>query len=132
LVPPCGIKLQRIRRHERRRIRQPTDGLIACPALRDRPGENALRSARTNLIAPSWGRKDADHKSGGPRYPAPQNRAPQYYFRASRRCCVRFRREYRGGSTSGKPVIHQSGLFPGAPSFALNIRASRSDRIAIR
>ena len=25
LVPPCGIKLQRIRRHERRRIRQPTD-----------------------------------------------------------------------------------------------------------
>jgi hypothetical protein len=28
LVPPCGIKLPRIRRRERRRIRQPTDGLI--------------------------------------------------------------------------------------------------------
>jgi hypothetical protein len=38
--------------------------LIACPALRDRPRENALRSARTNLIAPSPGRKDADHTSG--------------------------------------------------------------------
>jgi len=34
-----------------------------------RRGENALRSARTNLIAPPRGRKDADHKSGGPRYP---------------------------------------------------------------
>ncbi len=43
-------------------------GLIACPALRDRPRENALRLARTNLIAPSGGRKDADHKSAGPRY----------------------------------------------------------------
>jgi hypothetical protein len=41
-------------------------GLIACPALRDRPRENALRSARTNLIAPSRGRKDADHKSAAP------------------------------------------------------------------
>ena len=30
-----------------------------------------FRSARTNLIAPSRGRKDADHKSGGPRYPLP-------------------------------------------------------------
>jgi hypothetical protein len=30
--------------------------------------EHALRSACTNLIAPSRGRKDADHKSGGPRY----------------------------------------------------------------
>jgi hypothetical protein len=28
-----------------------------------------LRSARTNLIVPTRGRKDADHKSGGPRYP---------------------------------------------------------------
>jgi hypothetical protein len=28
----------------------------------------ALRSARTNLIAPSRGRKDADRESGGPRY----------------------------------------------------------------
>jgi hypothetical protein len=28
------------------------------------PRENALRSARTNLIAPSRGRKDADHRSG--------------------------------------------------------------------
>ncbi len=36
-----------------------------------RPRQNALRSARTNLIAPSRGRKDADHKSGGPRYPLP-------------------------------------------------------------
>jgi hypothetical protein len=27
-----------------------------------------LRSARTNLIAPSRGGKDADHKSGGPHY----------------------------------------------------------------
>jgi hypothetical protein len=62
------VKLQRIRRHERQRIRQPTDGLIACPALRDRPREDALRSARTNLIAPSRGRKDADHRSAGPRY----------------------------------------------------------------
>ena len=34
-----------------------------------RPRENALRRARTNLIARSGGRKDADHKSGGPRYP---------------------------------------------------------------
>jgi len=35
-----------------------------------RPGENALRSARTNLMAPSQGRKDAEHKSGGPHSPA--------------------------------------------------------------
>jgi hypothetical protein len=28
----------------------------------------ALRSARTDLIAPSRGRKDAGHKSGGPRF----------------------------------------------------------------
>ena len=56
------VKLQRIRWHERRRTKR---------TLRfdRRPGENALRSARTNLIAPSRGRKDADHKSGGPRYP---------------------------------------------------------------
>ena len=55
------VKLQRIRRHERRRTKR---------TLRfdRRPRENALRSARTNLIAPSRGRKDADHKSGGPRY----------------------------------------------------------------
>ena len=35
-----------------------------------RPGENARRSARTNWIAPSGRRKDADHKSGGPCCPA--------------------------------------------------------------
>ena len=58
LVPPCGIKLQRIRRHERRRIRQPTDGLIV-----DRV---RMPFDPPNLIAPSRGRKDADHKSGGP------------------------------------------------------------------
>ena len=40
-------------------------GLIACPAPRDRPRENALRSARTNLIAPSRGRKDADPSADG-------------------------------------------------------------------
>jgi hypothetical protein len=34
-------------------------GLIACPALRDRPRQHALRAARTNLTAPSRGRKDA-------------------------------------------------------------------------
>jgi hypothetical protein len=33
-----------------------------------RPRENALRPARTNLLAPSQGPKDADHKSAGPRY----------------------------------------------------------------
>jgi transposase len=33
-----------------------------------RASENAVRSARTNLIAPSKDRKAADHKSGGPRY----------------------------------------------------------------
>jgi hypothetical protein len=32
-----------------------------------RPREDALRSARTNLMAPSRGQKDADNKSGGPR-----------------------------------------------------------------
>ena len=31
------------------------------------PRENALRSARADLIAPSRGRKDADYKNGGPR-----------------------------------------------------------------
>ena len=57
-------RLQQIRRQERRRAKR---------TLRfdRRPRENALRSARTNLIAPSRGRKDADHKSGGPRYPLP-------------------------------------------------------------
>jgi hypothetical protein len=50
-------------------VPQPTDGLIACPALRDRPRQHALRSARANLIAPSRGRKGADHKTGGLRYP---------------------------------------------------------------
>ncbi|MGO8787699.1 MAG: REP-associated tyrosine transposase [Terriglobia bacterium] len=55
------VKLQRIRRHERRRTKR---------TLRfdRRPRQNALRSARTNWIAPSRGRRDADHKSGGPRY----------------------------------------------------------------
>jgi hypothetical protein len=62
------VKVERMRWHERQRIRQPADGLIACPALRDRPRENALRSARTSLIAPSRGRKDADHRSAGPPY----------------------------------------------------------------
>ena len=38
-----------------------------------RPRENALRRARTNLIAPSGGRKDADHKSG----PPPEGYGPQ-------------------------------------------------------
>jgi len=61
-----AIQIQRIRRHERRRIRPPTDGLIARPALRDRPRENALRSARTNSVAPSQGRKDAERKGGPP------------------------------------------------------------------
>ena len=42
-------------------------GLIARPALQGRPRQNAFRSARTNLIAPWWGRKDADRKIGGPR-----------------------------------------------------------------
>jgi hypothetical protein len=65
------VKLQRTRGHERRGIRQPTDRSVACPAVRDRARENALRAARTNLIAPSRDRKDADHKSGGPRYPLP-------------------------------------------------------------
>jgi hypothetical protein len=37
------------------------------------PRENALRSARTNLIAPSRGRKDADHRSG----PSPEGYGPQ-------------------------------------------------------
>ena len=59
LVPPCGIKLQRIRRPERR-------GTKGTLRFDRRPRENPLRSARTNLIAPSRGRKDADHKSGGP------------------------------------------------------------------
>jgi len=56
------VRLQRMRRPERRERKR---------TLRfDRgPGENALRSARTNLIALSPGRKDADHKGGGPRYP---------------------------------------------------------------
>jgi ribosome-binding protein aMBF1 (putative translation factor) len=62
------VKLRRMRRPKRRRIRQPTDGLIACPAPRDRPRQHALRSARTKLIAPSRGRRDADHKSGAPRF----------------------------------------------------------------
>ena len=35
-------------------------GLIACPALRDRPRQNASRSARTDLTAPCWAPKDAD------------------------------------------------------------------------
>ena len=56
------VKQQRIRRHERQRTKR---------TLRfdRRPRGNALRRARTNLIAPSGGRKDADHKTGGPRYP---------------------------------------------------------------
>jgi hypothetical protein len=33
--------------------------LVACPALRDRPRQHALPSARTNLIAPSRGRCSA-------------------------------------------------------------------------
>jgi len=61
------VKLQRPGRPEHRRIRQPTDGSIACPALQGRPHEHALRPARTNLIAPSRGRKDADCKIGDPR-----------------------------------------------------------------
>jgi hypothetical protein len=32
-----------------------------------RPRGNALRRSRTNLIAPSGVRKDADHRTGGPR-----------------------------------------------------------------
>ena len=55
-------ELQRIRGHEGRRTKET---LRFDPRLR----ENALRSARTNLIAPSRGRKDADHKSGSPRSP---------------------------------------------------------------
>ena len=57
-----AVKLQRIRRPERRRTKR---------TLRfgRRPRENAHRPPRTNLIAASRGRKDADHKSGGPRYP---------------------------------------------------------------
>jgi len=46
-------------------------GLIGCPALRDRPGENALRSACANLIGPCRRRKDAGPPltmAGGPRY----------------------------------------------------------------
>jgi hypothetical protein len=39
---------------------RPRNGLIACPALRDRPRHDALRSPRTNLIAPSLGPKDAE------------------------------------------------------------------------
>ena len=70
------VKPQRILRHERGRIRQPvgsrvwrpTDGLIACPASRDRPRADAVPPLYTDLIPPSRGRKDADHKSGGPRY----------------------------------------------------------------
>ena len=55
------LYLVRLLRHERRRTKR---------TLRfDRqPGENALRSARTNSIAPSRRQKDADHKGGGPRY----------------------------------------------------------------
>ena len=52
------------------RVWRPTDGLIACPALRDQPRENALRLARTDLAAPSPARKDADPPltmAGGPR-----------------------------------------------------------------
>ena len=60
------VKLQRIRRHERQR----TKGTLRFDR---RPRENALRSARTNLIAPSGGRKDADHKSG----PSPEGYGPQ-------------------------------------------------------
>jgi hypothetical protein len=56
------VKLQRIRRRERRRTKE-------ALGFDRRPAQNALRFARTNLIAPSRGRKDADHKSGGPRYP---------------------------------------------------------------
>ena len=35
-----------------------------------RPVENAHRSTRTDVIPSSRARKDADHKSGGPRYPS--------------------------------------------------------------
>jgi hypothetical protein len=54
------VKLQRIRRLERR-------GTKRTLRFDRRPRENALRSARTDLIAPSRGRKDADYKNGGPR-----------------------------------------------------------------
>jgi hypothetical protein len=56
------VKLQRTRRHERRRTKRTL-------WFDRRPRANALRSARTNLSAPSRGREDADHKSGAPRYP---------------------------------------------------------------
>jgi hypothetical protein len=49
------------------RVCRPTDGSIACPALRDRLRQRALRSARTNLIAPSRGQKDPDLKGRSPR-----------------------------------------------------------------
>jgi hypothetical protein len=61
------VKLQRIRRHEGQR----TKGTLRFDR---RPRKNALRPARADLIAPSGGRKDADHKSGGPRYPLFSNR----------------------------------------------------------
>jgi len=59
--PPLALISKRIHRRERRRTKQ---------TLRfdPRPRENALRSARTNLTGLSPGRKDADHKPGGPRF----------------------------------------------------------------
>jgi len=59
-LPRWGIKLPRIRRQERRRIRQPADGLIACPALRGRwlGQSEALRFASTCSFAHNalgWG-----------------------------------------------------------------------------
>jgi hypothetical protein len=47
-----------------------------------RPLETALRPACTNLIAPSRAGKDADHKSGGPRYPSASGDS---FFRSLRR-----------------------------------------------
>jgi len=55
------VELQRVRRYERRGAKE---------TLRfDRgPCQDTVRPARTNLIALPGGGKDADHKSGGPRY----------------------------------------------------------------
>jgi hypothetical protein len=57
----AAVELQQIRWQERRRTKRTL-------RFEGRLLENALRSARMNLITPSRAGKDADHKSSSPRY----------------------------------------------------------------